>query len=63
MEDQVTVELSREGITDFLASCLSEIHIDEITPHITILDQRHIHFVLGDFKLLIEVTDIDKLLN
>jgi hypothetical protein len=63
MEEQITVTLSREGIIEFLSGCLSEIHIDEITPHITILEQGQIHFVLGDCKLLIEVTDIDRLLN
>ena len=63
MDESLNVTLSKDGISEFLTEMLKELSIDEIDPHVTLLAEGQIHFVLGDLKLLIEVTDLDQLLN
>jgi len=63
LDKEINVTLSKEGITYFLADLLTELAIDELQPHVTILDKGQIHFVLGDLTLLIDVTDLDEHLN
>ena len=62
--DEITVVLSPEGITKFIASMLSEIAIDNIIAKVTILNETNIHFELADLKLLIQIENIEnKLIN